>query len=106
MQKLLKAQSLDIFYKVIFRSVETLHLEFSVNKHRLSVRCSAVEGCTQTMVGHSHQQVALYPSHSTPITGHLEQTRMYESLRREYYKPYMAHKIFAAVDTCKNRALI
>lgn len=101
-QEFFKEQLSVSFCQVTFRSVETPHSDFSVYKHGLSVLCFPVNECIRAVVPQLFRQRVLYLSHYPPIAEHPGQRRMYDSLRREFYWPYMAHDAYTTLDACKS----
>ena len=67
---------------------------FKVKDNSLLIRISPVDGAAQTVVPESIKRRVLYLSHYPLLAGHPNGSKMYDSMRRNYYCSVMANGVF------------
>ena len=78
----------------------TTNSVFSLDEHGTLIRTSSLDGSKQIVVPRSLQQRLLYLSHYPLLAGHPGGTKLYETLRIQYYWMFMAHDCYETVRSC------
>ena len=104
-EELLRAQSVDpTCIDIRSRLEEGVSLPYRTNSQRLLTRLSPWDDHEQIFVPPSLRAKALALAHYPAVAGHPGSTRMYQSLRREFYWPNMALDTHECVRNCSRCA--
>ena len=76
--------------------------QFVIDHHGIICRRSNLDGALQRVVPLSLRERVLYLSHYQLLAGHPGGYKMYATLRREYYWPFMANDTYDFVRKCKS----
>lgn len=68
------------------------------------MRRASIYGALRKLVLQLLQKRLLNLSHPPPLSGHLAQLHMYETMQRDYYWPKMASNVYRAVTSCHSCA--
>ena len=89
----LHERATDPFCQAVAQQVGTWKSKLDYDRYGLLVRKSPLEGALQRVVPKSLLDRLLYLSHYPRLAGHPGGTRMYYTLRRDYYMPMMANDV-------------
>ena len=106
MSALREAQANDRYCKHIRASLDIPGTPFGVTHQDILVRRSPLDGSLQKVVPFSLIPTVLYNAHYPVHAGHPGGTRMYETIRKEYYWRSMANDIFQAAKDCRSCAKV
>lgn len=93
-------QSKDAFCDHMRQLVGIPICRFTFHKNGLLVRKLTLNGSIQNLVTISLRQSILYLAHHSTLADHSDKLQMYNSLRREYYRPNMEADIYNTVRSC------
>ena len=99
-EELLAAQKQDRSCQRYAHTVGCPGSQFTFDHAGILTRISKIDGALQKVLPASLQPRAIYLGHYTPLSGHPGSRRMYDSLRRELYWPFMASDIAQSVKDC------
>ena len=77
---------------------------FAIDQHGVLIRRSPLDGTLQVIVPESLRGRLLDIPHNPPISAHSGRSRMYQTLRRDFYWPSMTVDIHFTVDGCETCA--
>ncbi|CDF38306.1 unnamed protein product [Chondrus crispus] len=100
----LREQADDAFCRAAADTVGEPNSKFDVDRYGFLVRKSPLDGTLQRVVPNRLRPRVLYLAHHPRLAGHPGGTRMYYTLRREYYWPHLASDAFATVRNCTSWA--
>ena len=103
-EEFLRAQAEDAFCRFAAETVGTPNSKFDIDRYGFLVRKSPLDGTLQRVVPTRLRPRVLYLAHHPRLAGHPGATRMYYTLRREYYWPHMASDAFSTVRNCTSCA--
>lgn len=98
--KMIQSQKQDAFCRTAPTKVEQRNCEITVNEKGLLVRKAHIVGAIHIGQHPSLRQRVLMVSHYPPNAGHCIQRRMYGTLRRPFYGPYMAPDVAYIERNC------
>ena len=101
-EEFLEEQSKDPFCKAKAETVGEANSNFDYDRYGFLVRRSPLDGALQRVVPKSLQARVLHAAHYPRLAGHPGGTRMYLTLRRDYYWPHMANDAYATVKSCRS----
>ena len=106
--EMLSEQSCDEYCQWARRQMDlSTDSPFAIDQHGVLIRRSSLDGTLQVVVPESLRSRLLDIAHHPPISAHPGRSRMYQTLRRDFYWPSMTVDIHFAVDSCdacaKNR---
>ena len=101
-----EAQQNDKFCQHVRSSLDLPDSPFGVTHEDILVRRSPLDGSLQKVVPFSLIPIILYHAHYPVHAGHPGGTRMYETIRREYYWRSMVNDIFQAAKDCRSCARV
>ena len=96
-REFLRAQAEGAFCRFTAETVGTPNSKFDIDRYKFLVRKSPLDGTLQRVVLTRLRPQVLYLAHHPRLAGHPGATRMYYTLRREYYWPHMASDAFSTV---------
>ena len=106
--EMLAEQAVDSFCQHALRHMSQ-HPEspFAYDQHGVVVRRAALDGRLQIVVPSTLRKRLLRIAHHAPVTAHPGRSKMFETLRRDFYWPSMSvdiHHVVEDCDTCaRNR---
>ena len=103
-EEFLCAQAEDAFCRFAAETVGTPNSKFDMDRYGFLVWKSPLDGTLQRVVPTRLRPRVLYLSHHPRLAGHPGATRMYYTLRREYYWPHMASDASSTVRNCTSCA--
>ena len=77
---------------------------FAIDQHGVLIRRSSLDGSLQVVVPERLRGRLLDIAHNAPISAHPGRSRMYQTLRRDFYWPSMTVDIHFKVDNCASCA--
>ena len=77
---------------------------FAIDQHGVLIRRSPLDGTLQVVVPESLRRRLLDIAHNPPISAHPGRSRMYQTLRRDFYWPSMTVDIHFVVENCESCA--
>ena len=80
---------------------DQLYSPFKVKDNSLLILISPVDGAEQTVVPEALQPRVLYLSHYPLLAGHPKGSKMYDSMRRNYYWSQIANDFFQTAKDCR-----
>ena len=101
-EELIREQAADAYCQSLLTEVTTDNSQFVIDHHGLICRRSNLDGALQRVVPVSLRERVLYLSHYQLLAGHPGGYKMYATLRREYYWPFMANDTYDFVRKCKS----
>ena len=104
--EILTGQAQDPYCRAMTSEVGKVGSHFEVNRVGLLCRKAPVDGSLQVVIPQSLRARVLYLSHYPRLQGHPGSTRMYETMRRDYYWPHMASDIHQTVTDCRSCAQV
>ena len=104
--EILQGQREDSYCRAMTSEVGKAGSHFEVNRIGLLCRKAPVDGSLQVVIPQSLRARVLYLSHYPRLQGHPGATRMYETMRRDYYWPHMASDIHQTVTDCRSCARV
>lgn len=75
-------------------------LSFKFEKNRLSVILSDIVGDVRIIVAQSVRSTILQIAHLSTVTGHSGESRVYDTLQREYFNPNMSTNLLTTKGDC------
>ncbi|CDF40922.1 unnamed protein product [Chondrus crispus] len=103
-EEFLREQAEDPFCRAAAETVGNPDSRYDVDRYGFVVRKSPLDGTLQRVVPKRLRAKILYLAHHPRLAGHPGGTRMYYTLRREYYWPHMANDAFSTVRNCASCA--
>ena len=103
-EEFLRAQAENAFRRFSAETVRTPTSKFDIDRYGFLVRNSPLDRTLQRVVPTRLRSRVLYLAHHPRLQGHLGTTRMYYTLRREYYWPQMASDAFSTLRNCTSCA--
>ena len=100
-EEFMAAQSNDAFCKTQAGTVGQPGSQYDYDRHGFLVRKSRFDGALQRVVPHSLRARVLYSAHYPRLAGHPGGTRMYMTLRRDFYWPHMGSDAIAVARDCR-----
>lgn len=94
------AHSADEFCQNFARRLDQAGTEFTLEKEGVLVRCTPIDGALQKPVPQSLRHCLLNLSHDPSISGHPGQRCMYDTMRKDYFRPNMASNVYRTVNNC------
>ena len=73
---------------------------FAMDQHSMLIRKSPLDGSLRVVVPETLRERLLDIAHNPPISAHPGRSRMYQTLRRDFYWPSMTADIHFTVDRC------
>ena len=106
--EMLAEQAVDSYCQHALRQIyEYRDSPFAHDQHGVLVRRAALDGRLQIVVPSTLRKRLLRIAHRAPVTAHPGRSKMYETLRRDFYWPSMSvdiHHVVEDCDTCaRNR---
>lgn len=102
MDDLLKEQASDAYCQSLVLETTKVDSDFVVDTHGLICRRSNLDGALQRVVPESLRKRVLYLAHYPRLAGHPGGYKLYATLRREYYWPFMANDAYQLVKDCQS----
>ena len=103
-EEFLRKQAEVPFCRVAAETVGNPYSRFDVDQYGFLVRKYSFGGTLQPVVLQRLRAKILYLAHHPRLAGHPGGTRMYYTLRREFYWPHMANDAFRTVRNCASCA--
>ena len=103
-EEFLQEQAGDPFCQSAAETVGEPASDYDVDRYGFLVRKSPLDGTLQRVVPKRLRAKVLYLAHHPRLAGHPGGTRMYYTLRREYYWPHMANDAYQTVRNCASCA--
>ena len=108
-EEMLTEQAVDRYCQHMFRKVtDQPGSQFAYDQHGVLMRRAALDGSLQIVVPRTLRRRLLELAHHAPITAHPGRSKMYQTLRRDFYWPSMSvdiHNVVEDCDTCaRNRS--
>ena len=103
-EELIAEQAKDEYCRSVAESVGKRSSSFAYDRNGVLVRKSRLDGTLQKVVPESLRARILYLSHYPRLAGHPGGTRMYYTMRRDFYWPLMANDVHATVRDCESCA--
>ena len=104
--EVLKEQASDPFCKAKLHQVGDKGSSFEINRQGVLGRISPLDGTFQKVVPKSLQARILHAAHYPVLAGHPGATRMYYTLRKNYYWPHMAFDALSVAARCESCAQV
>ena len=101
-EEFIQAQAADEFCIHADRTVGEPGSKYDVDRYGFLVRRSPLDGTLQRVVPKRLRAKVLYLAHHPRLAEHPGETRMYYTLRGEYYRPHMANDVYATVRNCQS----
>ena len=99
--EMLSEQSCDEYCQWARRQMDlSTESPFAIDQHGVLIRRSPLDGTLQVVVPESLRRRVLDIAHHPPISAHPGRSRMYQTLRRDFYWPSMTVDIHFTVDSC------
>ncbi|CAN8067637.1 unnamed protein product [Agarophyton chilense] len=104
LEELIQEQAEDEYCKSVRKDVGNGITLFDINRYGVLIRHSPLDGALQKVVPRSLVPCVLYLSHYPRLEGHPGGTRMYNTLRRDFYWPQMANDVYQTARDCRSCA--
>ncbi|CDF38169.1 unnamed protein product [Chondrus crispus] len=105
-EEFLREQAEDPFCTAAAETVGNPDSRYDVERYGFVVRKSPLDGTLQRVVPKRLRAKILYLAHHPRLAGHPGGTRMYYTLRREYYWPHMANDAFSTTAHGNRHVLV
>ena len=79
---------------------------FEIDQFGILCRRAKLDGAMQKVVPKTLRDRLLYLSHYPRLAGHPGQSTMYNSLRRQFFWPFMANDVYQMVKECRSCAAV
>ena len=103
-EEFLQAQATDSFCQEKAKAVGDSDSQFDYDRYGLLVRKAPLDGALQRVVPKALRARLLYLTHYPRLAGHPGGTRMYLTLRRDFYWPQMGNDVHAVARDCRSCA--
>ena len=104
-EEMVAEQAADKYCQHAFREVaDRPDTQFAFDQHGVLVRRAALDGSLQIVVPRTLRRRLLELAHHAPITAHPGRSKMYQTLRRDFYWPSMSVDIHNVVEDCDSCA--
>ena len=99
--EMLSEQSCDEYCQWARRQMDlSTDSPFAIDQHGVLIRRSPLDGTLQVVVPATLRERLLSIAHNPPISAHPGRSKMYQTLRRDFYWPSMTVDIHFTVDNC------
>lgn len=97
LKKIFVLQGKDIFCQQAANEVICNRMEFSLSEDKNLIWRALLDGALKLLVQKSLPRRMLYTSHHTPVAGRPGKRRVYETIRKDYYRSYIEMKVFQSI---------
>jgi len=104
LDELIAEQGEDVMCQQFVEQTQKPHSPFKMQANGLLVRQSPKDGAIQTVIPETLQPRVLYLAHYPLLAGHPKSTKMYETMRRQYYWPRMMEDVTQTAKDCRECA--
>ncbi|CAN8075930.1 unnamed protein product [Agarophyton chilense] len=101
-EEFLREQAQDAYCRTLADQIGFKGSPFDVDHNGYIVRRSTLDGSLQKVVPKALRPRFLYLAHYPRLSGHLGATRMYYTLRQQFYWPHMADDVYTFVGQCQS----